>query len=216
MSYERSNSSRSRENGNKLDSKESAELTRLIKKAMRGNERAFEHLYKRYIKEIIYHARSLLASPEDAEDAAQEVVIALQKNIRSLHSPYAFKSYLVKIVYTVCATRNRSHQAPSEQIEDYEDVLEDSSELGPQGSLEQMELSEAIGKVIAELPPKQRESLVLRYLDDLDYEEIAQLQNVSINTVGSNILRAKKTLKYLIERDGTIITEGTKKNEAEG
>ncbi len=189
-------------------SADNAELTRLIKKAMRGDTAAFEHLYKRYIKEIIYHARNLLLNPGDAEDAAQEAIIALHRNMKSLKSPYAFKSYLLRTVSSVCITRNRTVKQPNEQIEDYEEVLEDTTELGPQGSLEQMDLSQALKKVIAELPPRQREALSLRYFDDLDYEEIAQLLDITVNTVGSNILRAKKTLKHLIEKDGTLTSQG--------
>lgn len=183
-------------------------LTELIQKAMRGNSLAFEHLYKRYIKEIIYHARNLLAAPEDAEDAAQEIIIALHRNMGGLKSPYAFKSYLLRIVYSVCTTRNRKTKQPSEQIDNYEEILEDESELGPEGSLEQLELSEAIQTALGQLPPKQRETLTLRYFDDLEYEEIAQLQGVSVSTVGSNILRAKKALKHLIEKSEGAYSQG--------
>lgn len=179
--------------------KDNAELTRTIKKAIRGDNEAFESLCLRYLKGTIYHARNLLVRPEDAEDAAQEAIIALHRNIGGLKSPYAFKSYLLKTIYSVCATRNRSMKQPLEPIEGYEEVLEDTNQLGPQGSLEQVELSQAIRSVIEQLPPKQREALTLRYFDDLEYEEIARLQGVTVNTVGTNILRAKKALKHLIE-----------------
>ncbi len=184
------------------------ELTRLIKKAMRGNDEAFRHLYIRYIKELIYHARTLLVVPEDAEDAAQEAIIALRRNMRGLNSPYAFKSYLLKTIYSVCATRNRQAKQPFEQLEDYEEVLEDTGQLGPQGSLEQKELSVAIRSALVQLPPRQREALTLRYFDDLEYEEIAQLMGVTVNTVGSNILRAKKALKHLIEQGAETAPQG--------
>ena len=101
-------------------------LTRLIRRAMKGDRKAFESLYLRYLKEVIFQARKLLDRKEDAEDAAQEIVLALYRNIKTLSSPFAFHAYLYRTIYTTCVNRNMQCGGKDLQLEDFEETLADS------------------------------------------------------------------------------------------
>jgi RNA polymerase sigma-70 factor (ECF subfamily) len=178
-----------------------AALTALVKKAMAGSNDAFAVLFRVFAKEIVYHVSERLNDKTRIDDAAQEVAVYLYRNIANLQSPFAFKAYLLKTIMTVCSWYNNKSKAPSEPLDDYADVLEDTKNLAPEESLEQLELSAAVSKALDRLPASQREAIQMYYFDELSYKEIAELQNVSTNTVGSNIYKAKKALKRLIEDD---------------
>jgi len=173
------------------------DLTELITKAINGDEQAFTNLYHIYAKEIIFYCGTILNDRNETEDAAQEVVLALWRNIGKLQSPFAFKSYLGKVIYAICATRNNRGPKPAENIDDLEDELIDFKG-GPAEHVNNTDVSEQIRAMIDCLPKKQRMAVYLHYYDDLGYEEIAQILGVSAGTVGSNLTKARKALEELI------------------
>jgi RNA polymerase sigma-70 factor (ECF subfamily) len=185
----------------RVSEEDTKEVSGIIKQAIKGNKEAFEILYKRYIKYILYTARTLLDNPNDADDVAQEVILKLYRNIRTLKSPYAFNAYLMRIVRVTCMDWNiKDHSAQTDDISEFEDDLTDETDL-PEESAEKQELNEAILRVIKKLPEKQRRTLYLYYYCEMSYKEIAELLGTTTQTVGTNILKAKKALKKMIDTE---------------
>ncbi|MDR3053251.1 MAG: sigma-70 family RNA polymerase sigma factor [Coriobacteriales bacterium] len=177
------------------------ELTRLIKRAMRGDQNAFESLYLRYLKEIIFQARKLLDRKEDAEDAAQEIVLALYRNIKTLSSPFAFHAYHYRTIYTTCINKNMQQGGKDLQLEDFEETLADSEEAQPEQRFEESEIRREIRQLVDRLAPKQRLCVYLYYFYDMSYEEIAQALDASTNAVGVNLTKARKAMERLLTKD---------------
>jgi RNA polymerase sigma factor (sigma-70 family) len=174
------------------------ELYRLIDEARAGDVKAFEALYCRYAKKIVYHAKSILKNDEDAEDAAQEIVIRMFKSLPSLKSPYAFTSWLHKLITDGCydwLQKNKRHSG-HDDITDYsEELPEDARERLPEASAEDESQRTQILSVIHSLPPIQQRTVAMYYYEEMSYKEIAKALGVTVATVSTNIMKAKRKIK---------------------
>ncbi|MDR1358047.1 MAG: sigma-70 family RNA polymerase sigma factor [Coriobacteriales bacterium] len=167
---------------------------------MKGDERAFAELCRIFINTIYYNVSNALYDKGETEDAVQQVMISLHKGIGSLKSPYAFHSYLYQITANVCSRYNRKearrrHCTP----EDMEQEPVDEKNVTPHQAFEHKERDELLRLFIARLPEKQRYTLLLYYYYDLSYKRIAEAMDTSVTVVSSNINRAKKNMKRMIE-----------------
>jgi len=185
----------------------SSELSALIRRAMRGDTQAFEQLITAFSEDIVYNLRLSLDKHNrgEAEDAAQEVVLILYRNIGRLKSPHAFYSYPRTVIYNMARRYNQKEgRALFEDIDEYEQTgrLRADSNEQPEEEFERGQAALRVAACLEKLPQKQHEALFLHYYRDLSYGEIAERLGVSINTVGSNISKGKKTLKKLLEQSG--------------
>jgi len=187
----------------------SQELKKLVHRAQSGNEEAFCDLYQRFSSLILFHVSERINHPEDVEDVAQEVVVQMWRGIEKLQSPHAFYNWMLRIIINTCA--NYSNRAGKKKDLEYngydDDVFGDlmdtdvseqdafsSNEFGP-------EEQDWLYAQITQLPMAQRESITLHYLDNLSYQEIADLLGVTIGTISSNISKAKRTLLAQREKE---------------
>jgi RNA polymerase sigma-70 factor (ECF subfamily) len=141
-----------------------------------------------------------LANSVEIEDAVQQIVISLHKGLPNLKSPYAFHSYLYRVTSNVCSKFNqREASRRYTTLEELEFELVDEKSTPPPLALEQKDDDELVRYFISRLPEKQRYTLLLYYYYDLPYKEIAEALDTSVTVVGSNISRAKKNLKRMLE-----------------
>lgn len=175
-------------------------LARLIKKSMRGDAKAFAELYQTFINTIYYNVNSTLIDKNEVEDAVQQVVVSLHKSLHKLKSPYAFHSYLYRITMNVCYKYNQKEISKryNTQAELDEELIDDKGKTPPQ-ELESKERDELVRLFISKLPEKQRYTLLLYYYYDLSYKSIAEVMDTTVTSVGSNINRAKKNMKRMLE-----------------
>jgi RNA polymerase sigma-70 factor (ECF subfamily) len=177
----------------------------MVSRAIRGDADAFEALVREYSKTILYQARRYIRHPDEAEDAAQEAVIAMYESIHTLRKPEAFRSWMYRLVKFVCLKHIRDLSArrggqDAGDIDDYADSLaSDRREEDPSLSAEDRERSAQILRIIGTLPEKQREALVLHYYDGLSYREIAKAIGSTTSTVSTNILKAKRKIVRELE-----------------
>jgi RNA polymerase sigma-70 factor (ECF subfamily) len=172
---------------------------------MNGDMAAFEEICAAKRRELYFTALAMLGSNEDAEDAVQNAMISMFKNIGKLKKPEAVNSWMHKILHDNCVNiiRKNERQVPSAPLSD--DLLEtfaDKDISGDPGKiLGDKEIYEELYRGISLLPVKSREVIVLYYFSDMKYRDIAKLTDTSIKTVLTNLMKAKKHLKsYLKER----------------
>ncbi len=164
----------------------------LIKRAIRGNDRAFEVLmeqYKVYLYRVAYcHCKN----QEDALDAVQECVTAAYLNIGKVHSPEYFRTWLTKIL--IHAVQKEKKKAALRAEVPFEEGWERTAEEGilPE---ERMDLYHAIDA----LPQKYRSIIILKYFNDFKISEIAQVMEMPEGTVKGFLSRARKMLKERLE-----------------
>ena len=152
--------------------------------------------YAVYRSVIYQQALSVLRDPADSEDATQEVLLRMFRFLPRFQRRSPLSAWIHRITYNVCmnlvAQRNRTAAAcgPDRNRDD----------VSPETLVEDRQTRLLVQEALAELPPKYRLPLVLHYLSDLSYEQIARRTDVPINTVKIRIHRAKKLLRSAFER----------------
>lgn len=171
---------------------------------LKPDRAAFSELLRRYqphVEKMLYH---LAPDWQDRADLAQEVWIRVYRNIKRLKEPVKFKGWLSRIAtnlfYDELRKRKRvSHplslDAPR-KMDDGEMDWEIASDYpSPNDNLTTREFYDQLKLAIAELPEVFRTTIVLREIDGLAYEEIAEITNASLGTVKSRIARARARLQ---------------------
>jgi RNA polymerase sigma-70 factor (ECF subfamily) len=184
------------------------ELTRIVRLAMDGDEIGFEELVNAFSKYILSFVGNLVINKEETEDAAQEVVLQIFRSIGTLQSPYAFTSWLRRLMLFVVDDYNDKNSRHVKNRADFTEELAETLESHEESPYEQAlraDKNEAVNRIIAELPKVQRTSIYLYYYENLSYKEIAKLLGVSIVTVGTNIKKAKANLKKMMNSDKLIM-----------
>ena len=175
----------------------------LFDKAKTGDLEAFETLIKSYEKLIYNAAYRMLGNAHDAEDASQEVILKVYRSLSSCNSAGAFKSWLFRIINNTCIDEIRKRKGKSTiSIDaDYSDVdshsenplLKDNNT--PESEFLRADLSKNIQIAIDSLPPDYKGAIVMRDINGLSYDEIADALNINIGTVKSRIARGRKKLR---------------------
>ncbi|CCQ55908.1 MULTISPECIES: sigma-70 family RNA polymerase sigma factor [Crocosphaera] len=170
---------------------------------------AFAELLNRYqshVDRILYH---LAPDWQDRADLAQEVWIRVYRNIKRLNEPVKFRGWLSRIAtnlfYDELRKRKRvSHpislDAPR-RVDDGEiewDIVSDYP--SPDDDLATREFYERLKVAIADLPEAFRTTIILREIEGLAYEEIAEMTGVSLGTVKSRIARARGKLQTVLKK----------------
>lgn len=171
---------------------------------VRPDRLAFAELLRRYqnhVEKLLYH---LAPDWSDRSDLAQEVWIRVYRNIRRLNDPSRFKGWLGRIVtnlfYDELRKRKRvettlSLDAPR-SLEDGEvDWDVPTTEPSPVDTMMTQEFYDQLKQAIADLPEVFRTTIILREIQGLAYEEIAEITGVSLGTVKSRIARARHRLQ---------------------
>jgi RNA polymerase sigma factor (sigma-70 family) len=159
----------------------------VVSAAQRGDRRALAALVSGSHPNVRRFARTLCASPEDAEDAAQEALVVLYRKIGSLRAAAALASWMFQIVRNECVRRARlSRPAPAGEA--------GTARSAEDSALARLEL-ERIVAAIAALPAEQRAVLVLRDVQGLSGTAVAQALGVSRAAMKSRLHRAREVLR---------------------
>jgi RNA polymerase sigma factor (sigma-70 family) len=195
----------------KLVSAEKLSNYDLIVRCQQGSQPdrvAFAELLRRYeshVNRLLYH---LAPDWQERADLAQEVWIRVYRNIKRLQEPVKFRGWLSRIAtnlfYDELRKRKRTTQPISldapVRMSDGELSWELASEMpSPTDDLATKEFYAQLQKAIAELPESFRTTIVLREIQGLSYEEIAEITNVSLGTVKSRIARARLKLQSTLQ-----------------
>ncbi len=180
------------------------DLVALCQVGFRPERAAFSELLRRYqshVDRVLYH---LAPDWEDRADLAQEVWIRVYRNIKRLQEPAKFRGWLSRIAtnlfYDELRKRKRtrnplSMDAPLSMEDGQVEWEIASGDPGPAEDLTTHEFYDQLREAIAELPEVFRTTIVLREIEGLAYEEIAEITGVSLGTVKSRIARARQRLQ---------------------
>lgn len=181
-----------------------SELVALCQQRLRPDRAAFAELLRRYqghVDKLLYH---LAPDWADRADLSQEVWIRVYRNIRRLNEPAKFKGWLGRITtnlfYDELRRRKRSRgtlslDAPLNLEDGSVEWDVPAADPGPVDTLMTQEFYTQLHQAIADLPEVFRTAIVLREIQGLAYEEIAEITNVSLGTVKSRIARARQRLQ---------------------
>jgi RNA polymerase sigma-70 factor (ECF subfamily) len=191
--------------GNQGRSEEDAEDVRLMRLVARGDTKAFEQVIERHQALVAGTAARMLGSNSDVEDISQQVFIRVWKSARRYVPRAKFTTWLLKItrnlVFNELRRAKRRAQVPLQSELGAEEIpLKDETNRAPDASLLDDELQRAIEEAIMQLPESQRMALVLRRYEQLSYEQIAEVLDLSVPAVKSVLFRARTELRTRLNK----------------
>src|SRR6266478_9425954 len=191
--------------GNQRRSEEDAEDVRLMRLVSRGDTSAFEELIERHQALVAGTVARMLSSNSDVEDIAQQVFIRVWKSARRYVPRAKFTTWLLKItrnlVFNELRRTKRHAHVPLQSEPGAEDPpVKDETNLAPDASLLESELQRTIEEAILQLPETQRLALVLRRYEQLSYEQIAEVLDLSVPAVKSVLFRARSELRSRLSK----------------
>jgi RNA polymerase sigma-70 factor (ECF subfamily) len=171
----------------------------------RGDTSALEQLIERHQALVAGTVARMLGSNSDVEDIAQQVFIRVWKSARRYVPRAKFTTWLLKItrnlVFNELRRSTRHAHVPLQAEPGTEDPpIKDKTIPAPDASLLEKELQQAIEEAIMQLPDAQRMALVLRRYEQLSYEEIAEVLDLSVPAVKSVLFRARTELRSRLNK----------------
>jgi len=166
--------------------------TTLVEAAQNGHLESFGALYERYHSSIVALAYSMLADRDLAEDAAQEVFAIACRDLRSLKSKERFAAWLAGICRNTARQMLRSKG---------KFVARNVRAVAGNTGIEEHR-KDALRRAVWQLRSAERELIVLRYYNNLPYEQIAQVLDISIQAVNGRLIRAKRKIAKYLKRNG--------------
>jgi len=178
----------------------------LLVHARQGDPAAFTTLVERYQDDLYSMALRLLGAPADAADVVQETFLRAYMRLPELRA-LSVRGWLFRVAVNACRdVQRRAVRRPADPLEDGEGkVLElPSHDVGPEAAAEARERAAAIRSALLALPQDYRVAVVLRDVNDLAYEEIAEVLRVPLGTVKSRISRARTMLAGSLRSSGGL------------
>ena len=183
----------------------------IVRKVLGGDANAFETLVLEYEKNVYNIALRMTGNSEDAADMTQEAFIKAYNSLQSFRGDSKFSVWLYRIVSNVCLDFLRSkNRRPTVSLSVEDDDGEDAQldvadeSQSPELLLDRKLTRDSVRRVLDSLPPDYRQILLLREIQGLSYDEIAQALSLEVGTVKSRIFRARKRLCTFLIDDGNI------------
>ena len=183
----------------------------IVRKVLGGDANAFETLVLEYEKNVYNIALRMTGNSEDAADMTQEAFIKAYNSLQSFRGDSKFSVWLYRIVSNVCLDFLRSkNRRPTVSLSVEDDDGEDAQldvadeSQSPELLLDRKLTRDSVRRGLDSLPPDYRQILLLREIQGLSYDEIAQALSLEVGTVKSRIFRARKRLCTFLIDDGNI------------
>lgn len=171
----------------------------LIERAVKGEEKAFSQLVNRYLPLVFNYLYRMTQNHEVSEEMAQEAFVKAYQNLKSFDQSRSFKPWILRIASNAAITQLRKNaRLVSLNALEEEGVWGEAEHQTADDIVVQLERklsSEEVLRALGNLDEKYRQAILLRYQQELSYEEIAQALNIPLNTVRTWIKRGMDKLR---------------------
>ncbi len=184
----------------------------LVLLAKQGDDQAFAQLMRDNEKRIYNLTLRMTGNPEDAMDLAQDTFLNAWKGLKFFKGDSAFSTWLYRLASNACIDflrrqkRRQDISAPLAADSEDEDRLPEvpDDRFRPDTQLEQQELRRAVDEGLRQLSLEHRQVLVMREVNGLSYQEIADILDLEAGTVKSRIARARLSLRKILLKSGNF------------
>jgi RNA polymerase sigma-70 factor (ECF subfamily) len=179
-----------------------------LERARRGDEQAFGKLVEAYQGPVYNLAYRMLGSAGEAEDAAQETFVRIYTKLHTYQPDRKLSSWIFSIAshYCIDRLRRRGHASWLSLDEDPLVTVLPSGERDPEDEVMREEVRDEIQGLVEQLPPAYRAPLILRYWQDMSYQEIADVLGLSVQAVKSRLHRARLQITERVPAGSTLAT----------
>ena len=167
-----------------------------VKRVQRGDTESFEILVRRHQNTTFNLIYRFLGDYDEATDTAQEVFLSAYKSIQQFRGEANFSTWLYRIAFNHASTRRKSLNSKRQrQITLEDDVVLVDRGANPETSAERKEIQQCVQQALNSLDSDDAQIIVLRDLQDVSYEDIAETLDVPVGTVKSRLHRARQALR---------------------
>ena len=166
----------------------------LIREFKNGNDKAFNLLVLRYQEKIYWVVRRLLPDHDEADDVVQDIFVKVYRSLNSFKGDSSFYTWLYRIAVNLSLNEIRRKKTRKTFALDDTITQHESDEILPLERMEREERTRLIKEAIERLPEKQKKVFVLRYYEELPYEEISKILKTSVGGLKANYFHAVKKI----------------------
>lgn len=181
----------------------------VIRQVLEGDQQAFAKLVQAYEKQVYNLCLRMCGNREDARDLTQEAFVKAWRGLRFFQQESSFSTWLYRLTSNVCIDHLRREKrqvrvsltVEHDEKEPVELEIADPQPL-PEEQMLHHEQQRAVAQAMMQLEEEFRQVLILRVVQDLSYEQIAQIMNLRVGTVKSRLARARQKLKKILLESG--------------
>ncbi|UCG88663.1 MAG: RNA polymerase sigma factor [Gemmatimonadota bacterium] len=168
----------------------------LVRRVLEGDTAAYAGLVNRYRDRLARYATRMLGNAADAEEALQDAFVRGYRYLARCSDPERFGAWLFGILVNRCRTLGSQRARRQRHIVHDESAMARASVSHSEGGAD---LMEAIEHAVAQLQPAQREAFLLKYVEEMSYEEMTRLTGTRISALKMRVSRARQELRRLLE-----------------
>ena len=180
----------------------------LVAQALAGSQDAYRVLVERYSRPVLTLIARMVRDQGVAEELAQDAFVKAFSALRSFDPSYKFSNWMLRIAHNVAIDHLRKARPPVVSMDDdasgrdFADVMADVREPSAFDRAVRRDFRDDLEMALARLRPEFRRLVVMRYIEDLSYEDIAEVVGLPLGTVKSHLHRARAALGRLLAESG--------------
>jgi len=181
----------------------SLESDALIERCLQGDQSAWEAVVRQYWRRVFNVAYKFVGRHDEAEDLTQDVFLKVFRSLATFDRRANFQTWLISVSRNLCIDHYRSVRKERETIDRdirSDDLASASPDVSPLAALERRDLAEQLREALRHLPETLRTAVVMRDMQELSYQEIADRLGLPEGTVKSRINRGRHELARQIRR----------------
>ena len=176
----------------------------VLRRGRDGNDEAFEEIYRKTSTYVYSVAVRILGHHEEAEEVTQDVFLKVHKNVKNFRFESSFKTWLYRITVNVAFSHAKKRTKELKRLGDFDmALLKTAIPHAGAARIEKEENEQLVQRMLRILNPEQRVCIILRDIEGLTYEEIAEVLGININTVRTRLKRARDILLKTFRKRGS-------------
>lgn len=176
-----------------------------IQDVLAGNKQAYTHIINKYKNKLYATILRMTRDPQDASDLVQEAFIKIYEQLGKYDGKGSFSSWIYRVAFNHCMDEFRKKSYQMKRVEINEELMEDPKH--PEVIFLKKENARQLERLISTLAEDERIIILLRYVNELSYDEISELVDVPVSTVRNKLHRAKKKMRETVKREGGYFYE---------
>ena len=175
----------------------------LIQRCLKGDQAAWDLIVRQYWRKVFNVAYKFVGKHDEAEDLAQDIFLKIFKSLDTFDRRANFQTWLISVSRNLCIDHYRSVRKERETIDrdvDTNELAPAAREPGPIAALEQADRVALLRKALAALPATLRKAVLMRDIQELSYQEIADKLRLPEGTVKSRINRGRTELARQVKK----------------
>jgi len=171
----------------------------LVEAFRNGDLTGFNELVRRHQERVYWIARRVVGKHDDAADVVQDVFVRMFKALKGFRGDSEFSTWLYRIAMNVSLNAIRAKRV--KDFIRYDDTIESRSEELPDAELLRNEYQTVLERAIQRLPPKQKLVFIMRYYDEMPYDQMAKLLKKSVGGLKANYFHALKKVQEYVRKE---------------